>query len=298
MLDKKITKGKGSVEKGFNTPKEVVEQYMEVSVKKTKIPLRKLLLLGILAGMFIGFGASSSSVAMHGIKDVGIARTVAGCIFPVGLMLIVFVGGELFTGDCMLFMGAVDKRYSIKKMCLVLFFVYISNMIGATFIAALVSYCGQCGYSENALGAFTIKVAMGKANISFVPALLSGILCNILVCAAVLMANAARDIAGKVWAIFFPIIAFVIGGYEHCIANMYYIPAGIFTRSQDRYAERAMELYGYTREQLESINWTNMFVNNLLPVTIGNIIGGMICVGLFLYVIHKEKIDEERMKYI
>ena len=107
------------------------------------------------------------------------------------------------------------------------------------------------------------------------------------------MAAAAKDIVGKVFAIFFPIMAFVVSGYEHCVANMYYIPAGIFAASNEAYAKVAMETYGYTAQQLESLNWGSMLVNNLLPVTLGNIVGGMVFVGLPLYLIHSAKIREE-----
>ena len=143
------------------------------------------------------------------------------------------------------------------------------------------------------MGAFTIKVAVGKLSMDFGTAFISGILCNIFVCIAVLMAMSAKDIAGKVWAIFFPILAFVVSGYEHCVANMYYIPAGIFAASNEAYVQAAMDAYGYTAEQLEALNWTNMHITNPIPVTLGNIVGGMIFVGLPLYLIHGAKIRAE-----
>ena len=135
------------------------------------------------------------------------------------------------------------------------------NILGAALIAFLVAYSGQYDYSSGALGAYTIKVAYGKVHLSFANALVSGILCNILVCVAVLMAAAAKDIAGKVLAIFFPILAFVVSGFEHCVANMYYIPAGVFASKNAAYAAKALELYNIDSIQLSSLNWGSFAIS-------------------------------------
>lgn len=153
-------------------------------------------------------------------------------------------------------------------------------------IAFLVAHSGQYDYSAGALGAYTIKTAVGKTGLSFMRALFSGILCNILVCAAVLMDAAAKDIGGKVLAIFFPILAFVVSGFEHCVANMYYIPAGIFAAGNPAYVQKAQELYGLGAEKLTGLNWGSFVTVNLLPVTIGNIIGGAVMVGGVCFYLH------------
>lgn len=280
----------------ISTPPQIVAANMNAARGKTELPLMRMILLGIFAGMFIAGGASSSSLAMHAISNVGLARFVAGAIFPVGLMMIVFVGGELFTGDCLMIMGCVHGKFSAVKMIKVLVVVYLSNFVGSVLFAELVNLSGQYSYSGGLLGAFTIKVAMGKVSLSFGAAFASGILCNIFVCMAVLMAMAAKDISGKVWAIFFPILAFVVSGYEHCVANMYYIPAGIFAKANPAYAALAMETYGYTTLQLESLNWVTFTVKNLVPVTLGNIVGGMVFVGLPLYLIHAQKLRADEAK--
>lgn len=279
----------------ISTPPQIVAANMNAAKSKTELSLGRMILLGILAGMFIAGGASASSLAMHAISNVGLARLVAGTIFPVGLMMIVLVGGELFTGDCLMIMGCVHGKFSVSKMVKVLIVVYLSNLVGSLLFAGLVYASGQYNYTNGMLGAFTIKVALGKVNLSFGAAVASGILCNIFVCMAVLMATAARDISGKIWGIFFPILTFIVSGYEHCVANMYYIPAGIFAKASSTYASLAMESYGYTTLQLDSLNWANFVVKNLIPVTIGNILGGMVFVGLPLYLIHQKKLkaDEE-----
>ena len=274
-------------------PQQIVAANMTAAKGKTSLPLLRIILLGIFAGMFIACGASASSVAMHAVANVGLARLVAGCVFPIGLMMIVFVGGELFTGDCLMIMGCMHKEFSVWKMIKVLIVVWISNLIGSVLFAAMVNASTQYNFTSGLLGAFTIKVAMGKLGMTFGVAFISGILCNFFVCIAVLMAAAAKDIAGKVWAIFFPIMAFVVSGYEHCVANMYYIPAGIFAAGNEAYVQKAMEAYSYTAEQLEALTWGNMLIANLLPVTLGNIVGGMVFVGLPLYLIHGAKIRGE-----
>ena len=274
-------------------PTQNVSGNIVAANNKTQTSLFRLILLGIFAGMFIACGASASSVAMHAISNVGLSRLVAGCVFPIGLMMIVFVGGELFTGDCLMIMGCMHKEFSVWKMLKVLTVVWLSNLIGSVIFAAMVNASTQYNFTSGLLGAFTIKVAMGKLGMSFQSAFISGILCNFFVCIAVLMAAAAKDIAGKVWAIFFPIMAFVVSGYEHCVANMYYIPAGIFAAGNDAYVQKAIETYGYTAAQLDGLNWEAMLISNLLPVTLGNIVGGMVLVGLPLYLIHGAKIRQE-----
>lgn len=274
---------------GFSLPAEVVEANINAACTKVKMPIWKMILLGVLGGMFIACGASSSSVAMHNISNVGLARLVAGAVFPVGLMMIVFIGGELFTGDCLMINGVLDKRYSVWSMLRVLLIVWFSNLIGSVVIAFLAYTAGQYNFTSGLLGAFTIKVALGKVNLSFGTAFASGIACNVFVCAAVLMAAAAKDIEGKVWAIFFPILAFVVSGYEHCVANMYYIPAGLFAMQNETYVQRAMEEYGYTAEQLSGLNLANFFVKSSIPVTLGNMVGGMLFLGVILYFVNKKK---------
>jgi formate/nitrite transporter len=282
------------MDNGFNTPAKVFSANLSGNEVKANLALSKCILLGIMAGAFIAFGGATSSAAVHNIPNQGIAKAVAGCIFPVGLMMIVFVGGELFTGDCMMITGVIAKKYSALDMVKTLVIVYFSNMVGAVLISILIYFSGLYDYTSGALGAYAIKVAYGKTTIAPFKAICSGILCNILVCIAVLMATAAKDIAGKVWAIFFPICAFVIGGWEHCVANMYYIPSGILASMNDTYVSKAEELYGITKEQILTHLNIGGYISNLIPVTIGNILGGMVFVALPLYIIHNK--DKEKNK--
>ena len=272
----------------MNTPAEIIEANVKSGEGKGNLPLGKMILMGMLAGAFIAIGGAASNTAAHAIENVGVARTVAGAIFGVGLMLVVFMGAELFTGNCLMITSVMDKKITWAKAIRNLVVVYFSNLLGALIFDILLVYSGNLNYTSGLLGAYTIKVAIGKIALSPMQCITSGILCNILVCFAVLMAVAAKDIIGKVWAIFFPIWAFVICGFEHCVANMFYIPAGMMAKANPAYVEKAIEAYGLTMEQIDGLTVVGSLAN-FIPVTIGNIIGGMIFVGLPMYLIHKKK---------
>lgn len=275
------------MEKYFNSPAEVVEGNMKGAEGKAALSLGKMVLLGIMAGAFIALGGAASSTAVHGIADVGLARTLCGAIFPVGLMMVILLGGELFTGNCLMIMAVLDRRVTWGRLLRNLLVVYCSNLAGALLIAVLLTYSGNLKFSGGLLGAYTIKVAAGKAGISAVQAVTSGMLCNLLVCAAILMAAAAREIGGKIWAVFFPIAAFVIGGFEHCVANMFYIPAGILASMNPEYAAMAQEVYGISAEQMGLLNgWNGL--RSLLLVTVGNVIGGMVLVGIPVFLVYRK----------
>ncbi len=273
------------MENSFYTPSEVIKSNIKSAVAKANLPLAKMILLGMMAGAFIAFGGAASSVAAHGVADVGLARSIAGAIFPVGLMLVVFTGSELFTGNSLMIMAVMDKKITLLKMIRNLVVVYFANFIGALIIDVLVFLSGQFDFSGGGLGAYTIKVALAKTSIAPVTAVISGILCNILVCLAIVLAGTAKDSIGRIFGIFFPIAAFVVCGFEHCVANMFYIPAGMLAATNTAYVQKAHELYGITAQQCSSLtHFTG--TESLLFVTIGNIIGGVLFVGVVLYMAH------------
>lgn len=273
------------MENSFYTPSEVIKSNIKSAVAKANLPLAKMILLGMIAGAFIAFGGAASSVAAHGVADVGLARSIAGAIFPVGLMLVVFTGSELFTGNSLMIMAVIDKKITLLKMIRNLVVVYFANFIGALIIDVLVFLSGQFDFSGGGLGAYTIKVALAKTSIAPVTAVISGILCNILVCLAIVLAGTAKDSIGRIFGIFFPIAAFVVCGFEHCVANMFYIPAGMLAATNTAYVQKAHELYGITAQQCSSLTHF-AGTESLLFVTIGNIIGGVLFVGVVLYMAH------------
>lgn len=265
------------------SPKEMMELYISGCKKKVSMSVGNVIGKSILAGMMIAMGAAGSSVAAHAITNVGLSRLTAAVVFPVGLMMVILLGAELFTGDCLMAVALPDKHITVAQFIKMLVLVYIGNFIGAFLLSALAYFSGQFDYSGGLLGAYTIKVAMGKAVITPIKAISSGILCNILVCAAVLMALCAKDVTGKLLASFFVIMLFVTSGYEHCVANMYYITAGLFAKMNPNYVAVAMSEYNLSDAQIAALNVKNMLITNLIPVTIGNIIGGSVCIGLSVY---------------
>lgn len=267
----------------INTPKEIVELNMEGAVSKANLKLPKMIALGILAGMFIALGGATSSTASHSIANFGLAKTLSGVIFPVGLIMIILVGGELFTGNCLMVMATIDKRIKLSQFVRNLVVVFLANFVGSFMIDLLIFYSGNLNASQGLLGASVINTAIMKASITPIRGITSGILCNILVCVAILTAASAKDVAGKILATWFPIFVFVIGGFEHVIANMYYIPIGMLAATNSDYVTKAQEAYGITAEQLENLSFSGL-ISNYLPVTIGNIIGGVL-VGFIVYYI-------------
>ncbi len=276
------------MESVLRTPQEVAEGYLANCNYKPKKKISILMIMGFLAGMFIALGASTSMVASHSITNYGVAKLITGAVFPVGLMLIIFIGAELFTGDCLMIMGVIKKDIKATEMWRTLALVWISNFLGAMVIVLIVAFSGQQDLSYGELGAYTIKAAYGKSTMDPVAAFVSGLGCNILVCAAMLMVFAAKDAAGKILAIFFTIFAFAISGFEHCVANMYYLPAGIIAASKPEYQAVAMDVYHLTEEQISMVNFTNM-LGNLIPVTLGNIVGGMLFIGVPVYLLYIKK---------
>jgi len=270
----------------FNA-EQTVQTYAAAGEAKCRNKAAKLFALAILAGLFIATGAAASSTAAHGIADVGVARLVSGALFPVGLIMVVLMGAELFTGNCLIVISVLSRKVSVMGMVRCLAIVYVGNFVGSILAAALVAFAGQLNYSGNMLAVYAIKIAVGKCTLDFVPALLSGIMCNILVCMAVIGSVTAKDTGGKILASYFPILTFIVCGFEHCVANMYYICVALFAKLVPAYAAAAAN----AGVDLSKLSIGSMLYANLLPVTIGNIIGGLF-VGAMLWYGHTKKADK------
>lgn len=276
----------------MHSPKEIIDINMSSAVNKANLRLRKMIVLGILAGMFIALGGVSSQTASHAITNVSLAKIAAGTVFPIGLLMIVLVGGELFTGNCLMIMATLDKQIRVRRFLRNLFVVFFSNVIGALIIALLVFFSGNLDLSGGALGGYTISVAVEKVSHSTIRGITSGFLCNLFVCMAVLKGAAAKEVAGKIQATWFPIFAFVICGFEHIVANMYFIPIGLLAKTNPLYVQQAETVYNVTAKKLATLTVPNI-LNNFIPVTIGNVLGGLF-IGLMLYFVnvHADKITE------
>ncbi|MCG6552901.1 MAG: formate/nitrite family transporter [Candidatus Magnetominusculus sp. LBB02] len=271
-------------------PKEITIKAENIGVIKANLDLFTLLALSILAGAFISLGSVFFTVVTTGngvggaIKlPLGIMRLVGGFSFCLGLILVVIAGSELFTGNILITMAAASKKISVKLVARNWVVVYIGNLIGAVTTAYMIFASGQYKLSDGIFGVQALAIAAAKCGLPFMEALIRGIYCNALVCLAIWLCFSGRTVVDKIVSILFPITAFVTVGFEHCVANMYLIPAGIFIKNG---AEPAFwSKAGSAAETYAALTWKNFFIENLLPVSIGNVIGGLM-VGLVYWVIY------------
>lgn len=270
-------------------PADILESILNGAEAKTKMPLKKLIIFGIFAGVYIAFAGAGANMASFNLlanpETFGLGKVLSGTIFTAGLMLVVLGGAELFTGNTTMVAAVADKRISLLSMLKNWAIVYICNFAGGVLIAFMVYYSGGLNAGDGMLGAMTLRIASGKVNMAFGQALVSGIMCNWLVCMAVWISSGAQTTVGKIFTIFFPIWLFVTAGFEHSVANMFFIPAGIFAKGNELF----ISLSGVSAEALSHLTWNGMFTQNLLPVTIGNIIGGAVCVAMGYYTALKNK---------
>lgn len=257
----------------MNTPAEIAQNYLAIGEAKTRLPLKKMFLLAVLAGAYIALAGLAASTGAAAMESAGAGRLVNACIFPAGLTMVLLAGSELFTGNCLILIPVLQGRVTPAAFLRNLAVVYLGNLAGGALIAAGAVYSHTLDLFGGKLAANTIATAAAKCSLSFGDALLRGILCNLLVCLAVWMAASAKEPAGKVVSLFFPIFVFVICGFEHCVANMYYIPAGLMAAALPEYAAAAGTASG--------LSLGGFLLGNLLPVTVGNLIGGMALAGVY-----------------
>jgi formate/nitrite transporter len=261
-------------------PTELCDAVIGAGCGKVKLTVLQTVVLGIMAGMFIALGGAASGVAAHNIADAGVAKLVTGAVFPVGLIMVIICGAELFTGNNLMIIPLMDGKINVMGMLRNWIIVYIANFIGSVLIAFLVFKAGTFGMNSGKFGGFVIKVASTKANLPFATAFSSAILCNLLVCLAVWGAFSAKDVIGKVAIAWFPIMAFVVAGFEHCVANMYFLTAGLFASTNSTFVQAS----GVSPDKIVTVSGV---INNLIPVTLGNMVGGMILVGIGYYLAYK-----------
>ena len=266
------------------SPTEITDNYMRASVGKAASPAWRLFLLAVAAGVLIGLGAVTSSTAAHGLENAGLVRLMSGLIVPVGLMMVILMGTELFTGNALMVTAAIDGQITWGRLFRNWGIVFLGNLVGAVALAACMAFFGQLNIGGGDLAVYTAKVAAAKNALPWMNAFVLGIFCNLMVCIAVYQANTAQDTAGKVLAIFFPIMGFVLAGFEHCVADMYYVPAGIFAYMNPAYTG----LIDAAGINVALLNFGDFIFANLIPVTLGNIVGG-VAVGLVMYACHGTK---------
>ncbi|CAM1334449.1 formate/nitrite transporter family protein [Tenacibaculum aestuariivivum] len=256
------------------SPEEIVYQTLNSSVKKVKKPFLISVLLGLLAGSFIGLGALFYTIVKSDeTYSFATKQLLGGFVFSLGLILVVIAGAELFTGNNLIAIAWAEKKVSTKQMMRNWGIIFFSNMLGAVSLAVMVYFSGHLNMNKGAIAETYLKMADAKCALPFMTAFFRGILCNILVCLGVWMAMGGKTITDKILAIIFPITLFVAAGFEHSIANLFIIPLGLFIKT-----------FGDVQISTPFLNISGM-VNNLIPVILGNIIGGSVLVGLMYHFI-------------
>lgn len=278
-------------------PAEMAARAEYVGVRKAEMPTFTMLMLSILAGAFIALGAIfATTVAAGGMSiaaadgsaafttgfPYGVTRLLSGLVFCLGLILVVVGGAELFTGNNLIVMAWASGKVSGRALLRNWVVVYLGNFIGSMGTAILMFFTKQYTFGSDAVGIAALRIAIGKCDLGFIQAIALGILCNALVCLAVWLTFSARTTLDKILSIIFPITAFVAAGFEHSIANMYFIPYALLVK---RFDPEFMTRVSDKVQNLNLLTWEAFFLRNLIPVTIGNIIGGAVLVAAVYWVV-------------
>jgi formate transporter len=305
-------------------PGEVAGLACVTSKKKASLPLGRLIVLGLLAGAYIGFGAYLATTVSHDVPKYlgnGISQLLFGSTFAIGLMLVIIGGAELFTGNNLFMMvGALGGTSTWRSLLKNWAVVFVANFAGALILVLIVYgafYTGDSvGLFKGGVGAKALNIAKAKVELGWWAALLRGILCNWLVCMAVWLALASKDVVGKIFGIFFPVMAFVAMGFEHNVANMFFIPMGLMLKGHQTIVDLAASgvltpdqlatfsaggqlpetataaMAAFKAAVSDHLTWSAFFYRNLIPVTIGNILGGSVFVGTSYWYsyLHKSKV--------
>lgn len=267
-----------------------------IMLAKAHTSFIKLFILGFLAGVYIGFGGEIATLVLQdagGAIGTGLLKVISGGVFTVALILIIIAGGELFTGNTLILLSVLEKRTTISLLFRNWFIVYLANFSGTIFIVLLLYFTGLWEQNNFHASVASLKIAALKVNLSFIEAFTRGILANWLVCLAIWMSVASRLVIGKIMVIFFPILTFAAVSFEHCIANMYFVPKGLILKNIPEVVQAAH----IPAEKLANLTIPGFIINNLIPVTLGNIFGAIIFVALlYWFVFLKDKTGEQHCK--
>lgn len=271
------------------SPKEMAERVEKIGVTKAKLDFATAMTLSIMAGAFIAFAAEFFTFVIHDSRaGLGFTMLVGGAAFTLGLIMVVVGGAELFTGNTLIIMAYVGRKITLRDLLRNWAIVFIGNFIGALCLVLLMYLSRQWTINKDLIGAKVILIANAKVGMSFLTALIRGILANILVVMAVWLAIGGRSVADKILGMLFPITAFVASGFEHSIANMYFVPMGLLLKQVEGLVALAEKTGGVTIN-LDRLTWSGFLVRNLIPVTLGNIIGGVVFVGLAYWFVYLRK---------
>ena len=267
-------------------PPERAQRAEEIGARKAAMPILQTVMLGVLAGAFIGLGGQFSIVASTGAAAVpwGLGRVAAGLCFSLGLGLVVVGGAELFTGNNLLAMAWASRRITTRALLRNWALVYAGNLVGAVGTAALVALSGVWRAADGGPGRVALDLALAKVQLPFLEAVVRGVLCNALVCLAVWLSFSARSTSDRLAAVVLPVAAFVAMGFEHSVANMYFVPLALFLRALA--PAPFWTTIGKRTDDYAAIDWGSFLGGNLLPVTLGNILGGTVLVAAVYWVVY------------
>lgn len=273
------------------SPGEMAAKAEAIGISKVTKPTAQLLVLAVLAGAFIGFGGIfyTTVLAGTGTLPYGIQRLLGGAVFCLGLILVIVGGAELFTGNNLIVMAWASRKVTTSQLLRNWGLVYVGNFAGSLATAGLMFLTGQYAFGGGAVGLAALSIGDSKCALAFVPAMALGVLCNVLVCLAVWLCYSARSTADKILAILFPISAFVAVGFEHSIANMYLIPVALLIKAGA--TDGFWTAIGKSASDFPNLTWGNFLLGNLLPVTLGNVIGGALLIGGAYWFVHLRKRD-------
>jgi formate transporter FocA len=271
-------------------PAEMAAKAEELGVSKAAMSATRLFVLAVLAGAFIALGAAFSTTVAAGAPSAlpyGLLRLAAGLVFSLGLILVVVGGAELFTGNNLIVMAWANRKVSTARLLRNWGIVYLGNFVGATATAVLVYLSGQYTFGNGAVGAAALATAQAKVGLGFAQAVALGVLCNALVCLAVWLSYGGRSVTDKILAVVPPVAAFVAAGFEHSVANMYFVPVGLLIKAGA--PDSFWVGIGKADGDYPALTWGQFVVSNLLPVTLGNIFGGAVLVGAVYWFVYLRK---------
>lgn len=251
--------------KSYLPPREVAQSWIDIGRVKVGYTFKNVFFLALLGGFFIGLGGHGNLVVTQtlGNLDAGFAKFMGAAVFPVGIIMVIFAGAELFTGNTLIGSAWINGDVRFRDFMVNLGLVFLGNLVGSLLLVVILYYGDMY---TGALADKAIAVAESKANLTFLQAFMRGILCNVLVAGAVYIQTAAQDAIGKIFALWFPVMLFVLSGYEHVVANMFFIPMGAVLGAK--------------------LNWTAVIVNNAIPVALGNFVGGAVFIAIIYWFIY------------
>ncbi len=286
MAENKVPKLTELVVTDAYSPPQIASRIDKVALVKARLSLSQTFMLSILAGVYLGMGAQFATLVISdSTLHFGLTSLIEGVVYSLGFILAVIGGAEVFTGNCLIIMGYVSKSITTRELLNNWIISYTGNFIGSLTMVCWMYQSHQWEFFHHMVGAKALLIAHEKVNLSFKMAFTKGVLCNAMICLAVWLCFSGRSVADKVISIIFPIGGFVASGFEQCVSNMYFIPIGIVLRKNEATVAAAEKMAGKTLD-LSRLTWKGFFINNLIPVTLGNIVGGVILVGIIFWFVY------------